>query len=188
VARVLALKLNDDEQRRLTRHHPANTEAYQLYLQGRYYDAKFTYRSFVKAIEGFNQAIALAPRFALAYVGLAEVYFHGATLYFPPNEALPRLQEAAALAMCYTGAGKKRKAEQLLAELQQPGTQHFVAPSYLALTCTARGEADQSFAWLDQAVAAQDESVPLLKIDPRVDGLRADPRFVGLLRRVGLTQ
>lgn len=98
VARALALKLNDAEQRRLTKHHTANTEAYQCYLQGRYYDAKFTYEGFSKAIECFNQALTLDPRFALAYVGLAEVWFHGATFYFPPNEALPRMRDAAAQA------------------------------------------------------------------------------------------
>ena len=94
----------------------------------------------------------------------------------------------ATLAMRYAGAGEKREARQLLAELQQPGAAHFVAPYYLALICVALGEADKAFAWLDQAVAARDESVPLLKVDPRVDGLRADARCTGLLRRVGLSQ
>lgn len=339
VARALALKLSDTEQRRLTKHHTANTEAYQLYLQGRYYDAKLTHEGLTRAIECFNRAIELDPRFALAYVGLAEVYFHGTTFYFAPNESLPRMKEAAThaaaiddtlaeahtmlavvkmnldwdwagaerayqqalkldpgqaiahlwfgwllvllgrhdqsiaelqqaiqldplsqlaygflgsalyfarrfdealthvrravkvapdywmahwmvgnccerlgqwpeaiaaceravalsdapiikatMAACYAGEGSRREAEQLLAELQQPGSQHFVPPYNLALVYAALAENDQAFAWLDQAVAARDENLPLLKVDPRVDGLRADARFAGLLRSVGLTE
>lgn len=77
-------------------------------------------------------------------------------------------------------------AQKLLAELQEPGATHFVTPYYLALIHVALGDADQAFAFLDQAIAMRDENVPLLKVDPRMDNLRSDPRFNDLVQRVGL--
>jgi hypothetical protein len=48
------------------------------------------------------------------------------------------------------------------------------------------GESDQAFEWLERAYQARDPKLPFLKVHPRWDSLRADPRFDDLLRRMGL--
>ena len=73
-----------------------NTEAYQLYLKGRYFWNKRTGPDLQKAIDYFKQAIEKDPGYALAYVGLGDSYIllsgFGAA---PPQDSFP-LAEAAA--------------------------------------------------------------------------------------------
>jgi len=45
---------------------------------------------------------------------------------------------------------------------------------------------DQAFAWLARACEERDEQIVMIKVDPKMDGLRSDPRFSDLLRSIGL--
>jgi TolB-like protein/Tfp pilus assembly protein PilF len=74
VSQKLRARLTGEEQTRLVKNQTQNTEAYQLYLQGRYNWNKRTNQTTTKAIELFQQAIAKDPNYAMAYVGLAESY------------------------------------------------------------------------------------------------------------------
>ncbi len=56
------------------RSYPANSDAYQSYLKGRFFWNKRTGEDIKKAIEYFHQALAKDPKYALAYVGLADSY------------------------------------------------------------------------------------------------------------------
>jgi TolB-like protein/Flp pilus assembly protein TadD len=74
-----------------------NPEAYDLYLQGRYYWNQRTQMGFWKGIESFKQAIDKDPNYARAYAGLADCY-----ILLGPNDVLPAkevylLAKAAAL-------------------------------------------------------------------------------------------
>lgn len=71
----LQLKLTGKEQEQLARRYTESTEAYQLYLKGRYFATKWTEEGFNKAIAFFHQAIAIDPNYALAYDGLAYCYY-----------------------------------------------------------------------------------------------------------------
>jgi len=74
ISEQLRSRLTNEEEKRLTKHHTENTEAYQAYLKGRYYWNKRTGDDLKKAIDYFNQAIAKDPKYALAYAGLADCY------------------------------------------------------------------------------------------------------------------
>jgi len=50
----------------------------------------------------------------------------------------------------------------------------------------ALGEKQQALDWLEKAYEDRNWWMPWLKVEPRLDPLRSDPRFVALLRRVGL--
>ncbi len=56
------------------RHQPANREAEDFYLKGRFYWNKRTPESLNQAVEAFNQAITHDPNYSDAYVGLADCY------------------------------------------------------------------------------------------------------------------
>ena len=74
VAEALAIRLTGDERDLLRKHYTANTEAYQLYLKGRYFLNKSTEEDFRKSIEYFEQALEKDPNYAMAYAGLADSY------------------------------------------------------------------------------------------------------------------
>ena len=57
-----------------TERHPANPEAEDLYLKGRFYWGKRTAESLNQAVDYFTQAIVHDPNYAPAYVGLADCY------------------------------------------------------------------------------------------------------------------
>jgi tetratricopeptide (TPR) repeat protein len=74
IAEKLRLKLTGDEQSRLTRRHTENSQAYQLYLKGRYYFNKLTFDGVQKGIDLIQQALEKDPRYARAYVALADCH------------------------------------------------------------------------------------------------------------------
>jgi len=74
VAETLRAKLTGSEMAAVAKAPTANSEAYELYLKGRFFWNKRTGADLRKAIEYFNQAIAKDPNYARAYVGLADSY------------------------------------------------------------------------------------------------------------------
>lgn len=99
IAEVLRAKLLPSEKGRIERKRTENTEAYQLYLKGRFYWNKRTASDLQKAIEYFNQAIEKDANYALAYAGLASAYAVLPEYSVPAKEALPQAEHAARRAM-----------------------------------------------------------------------------------------
>jgi serine/threonine protein kinase/Tfp pilus assembly protein PilF len=95
----LRLKLTGEEKNRLTKHYTENPEAYQLYLKGSYHLLKYTPEEMRKGLECFNQALAIDPRYALAYDGLADYYGAAVEWTLSSNEAMPKEKEAARKAL-----------------------------------------------------------------------------------------
>jgi eukaryotic-like serine/threonine-protein kinase len=101
ITNKLRLRLTGAEQQLITRRYTDNTEAYDLYLKGRYFYSKASEESLSKSISYYQQAIALDPNYALAYVGLANTYAAlGSVLGFrSPQETFPQSKIFAAKAM-----------------------------------------------------------------------------------------
>jgi serine/threonine protein kinase len=96
----LKLRLNSTEGNRLAKSATDNSEAYQLYLQGRYHWNQRTPAGIKKSLELFQQATEEDPNFALAYAGLADAYNMGANLgVFTPKESSPEAKAAATKAL-----------------------------------------------------------------------------------------
>jgi TolB-like protein/Tfp pilus assembly protein PilF len=96
----LRLRLSGEQKERLTKRYTESTEAYQLYLKGRYHWNKWTPEGWKKSIEYFQQAIEKDPNYALAYVGVSNAYL--ALGFFDvmlPREARLRAEEAAVKAL-----------------------------------------------------------------------------------------
>ncbi len=102
---ALKVKLLGAEKAAVLKRYTDNTEAYQLYLLGRYYYSKWTVDGFKKSIEYYEQAIAKEPNYALAFTGLFASYsylcFHG---FLSPNEAMPQMKAAATRALTIDSA------------------------------------------------------------------------------------
>jgi len=339
VADALALRLSGQEKSRLTKRYTENSEAYQLYLTGRYHWSKATPPDIRKGIGFFQQAIELDPEYALAYAGLAAANralamnadvpakdclpqakaaalkaiqlddslaeAHSALSFsliwydwdwttaekeakravaLDPNsgmahfayahvlsdqghhseaiaeiarareldpvfllfralegmmlhhagrndEALTRLQKTVEfdssfwathlfLGKVYTQqrkypeaiaeftkarqlsggsseaigsigyvaalAGDKEKAYAVLEELKTLSSERYIPPSNVGLVYNALGNESEALSALEKACDERDPRVTLLKVDPRWDSLRDNPRFVAILKRIGL--
>ena len=100
ITQKLQLKLAGDETKGITKKYTDSNEAYQLYLRGRYSFGKRTKDEMLRAIEYFQQAIKLDPKFALAYARISETYGSmPAYPYLSPKEAFPEAKAAAQKAL-----------------------------------------------------------------------------------------
>jgi TolB-like protein/Tfp pilus assembly protein PilF len=92
----------------------------------------------------------------------------------------------AALARVHALSGRDSAARELLVSLEQRAGDEPSLAFFVALVHTARGDRDQAIRWLARSIEARSGSVRYLKVEPRLDPLRSDPRFAGLLERAGL--
>jgi serine/threonine protein kinase/tetratricopeptide (TPR) repeat protein len=100
ISENLRLKLTGAQKKRLTRRYTENTEAYQLYLKGRYHWNKRTQEGIKKGAEYFEQAISLDGDYALAYAGLADCYnLLSSYSAIPPRTAFLRAKATAMKAL-----------------------------------------------------------------------------------------
>ncbi len=337
ISEKLRIKLTGEEKKLLGKRYTDNTEAYRLYLQGRFCMSKMTKDALNSAIRYFHQAIGIDPEYALAYAGLADAFYALSSAHLPPNEAMPkaraaaeqalhiddslaeahaslglvkafyewdwsgaegeyrraielnpgyasahhwygwslaligRLDEAiaeikqaseldplsleintdlglsflfareferaieqfrkvvemdpnfiwthffmgwaeeqrgnyaaavsefqktaqlddsplilAALGHTYAVSGERDKALQVLEEMKELQKSCHVSSYHFAILHAALGNKDEALEWLGKSYNAREEALVWLKVDPRLDTLRTDPRFIALQRRVGL--
>jgi len=90
ISEHLKVKLNSEQRRGLAKHYTDNTEAYELYLRGRYFWNQRSLPGMKKGIEYFVQAIRRDARYALAYAGMADCYLMLSVYQLPPREFVPK--------------------------------------------------------------------------------------------------
>lgn len=102
IAEQVHLKLTPERSARLREFRHVNAQAFEDYLQGRYFWNKRTPEGYEKGIEFFTKAITLDPSYAPAYTGLADAYaLLGSAVndVLPRREAMTRAREAAKKAL-----------------------------------------------------------------------------------------
>lgn len=90
----------------------------------------------------------------------------------------------ASMSRSYALAGDSDQARRLLDEVLTLAQEQHVSEYYIAYAYLALGEIEKSLCSLEKACTEQDCELPLLQVDPRLDKLRHEPRFVRLLERV----
>jgi eukaryotic-like serine/threonine-protein kinase len=113
------------------------------------------------------------------------------------QEALASLQQAVALSRHdvnlswlgygYVAAGRRAEAMKLLRELEAEAVRRRVSPTYIARIYLGLGDNDRALAWLRKGYDEHSDHLLNLGVEPIYDPLRADPRFVEMLRGIGLT-
>jgi len=83
-------------------------------------------------------------------------------------------------------SGDTAKGRAVLQELKSLESQRYVPPSNLALLSYVLGEKDEAFSWLEKAYQDHDIRLCRLKVDSKWDSMRSEPRFVEILKRIGL--
>jgi serine/threonine-protein kinase len=146
------------------------------------------------AIEQHKRTIELFPASFLAQENLADTYEAKGS----HEEAFAAYQRwataagmsaetIAALGQAYRSGGMKGYWRKRLEMEKQEAEEGNVWFFRLATLHARVGEREQALSWLEKACAEHYDRMIFLKVDPAFDGLRRDPRFSDLLRRVGLS-
>jgi serine/threonine-protein kinase len=112
---------------------------------------------------------------------LAESHYRGALDRAPADVTL-----LASLGRAHALDGRPDDARAVLARLDSLSAERYVSPYLLAGIAEALGDQRRAFAWLEEAVADRSGELVDLDLDPRLDRLRGDRRFVRIRRSVGL--
>jgi len=92
------------------------------------------------------------------------------------------------LAHAYAISGNQEEARRLLRELTDQSSRRFVSSYSLAAIHVGLGERDAALELLEKALRERDRGMAWIKVAPRLDPLRADPRFTDILRRMKLVE
>jgi len=157
----------------------------------------FYARDYDKAIEYYQKTLELDPDFPPAHGQLPAAYeqkrmYDQAITGFQKGTNLKGSREwyfsLSGLAHVYAVAGNKGEAQKLLSEMKDLSVRQYVPADRIALIYAGLGDKDEAFAWLEKAYDERSFNMTWLKVEPRWDSLRSDPRFADLVRRLGLPQ
>ena len=150
-------------------------------------------REYEKSVFNYRMSLELDPRFDGTHTGLARSL-----------EALGQFREARAeyeeglrlsgglatpslgLAHLEAAMGNEQEARRILTELTEARSTRVVSAWGIAVLHASLGDVDEAFRWLDIAVEERAAGLILLRVHPRLDPIRKDPRYDLLVRRLGL--
>jgi TolB-like protein/Tfp pilus assembly protein PilF len=146
-------------------------------------------RKFDVAIGYFRKALEMDPNFVLGRANLGLAYLQKRDY----SSAISEFRKAASdspdalagLGCAYGLQGRKLEAEQVLSDLKLMSQRQYVDLSHLASIYAALGDKEKALVLLEQCYR-EHALLTGLKVDPRWDNLRSDPRFVNLMKRIGL--
>jgi tetratricopeptide (TPR) repeat protein len=94
--------------------------------------------------------------------------------------------KVAALGRAYAISGKKEEALKAIDELKALSKERYVSPYCITLIYASMGEKDHAIEWLQKAYDEHVAELIYMKVDPYLDKIRSDPRFIELLSKVRL--
>lgn len=150
-------------------------------------------RKYEQAIEQYKKALELDPDFARTHFFLGLAYISNSMF----EEAIAEIKKAitfsgentvmlALLASAIAMSGKKDEATKILKDLKKRLKRGYVPSFNLAILYMGLDEKASAFEWLEKAYQERSSWLVSLKVEPILDGLRSDPRFTALLKKVGL--
>ena len=144
-----------------------------------------------ESIRQSRKTLEMDPNFGLAHnhLGLAYLETHRYAEAVAELRAAVRLSggsptSLANLARAYAASGNRGEAEKLLLDLKQRAAPGYSHGSEIAVVYAALGDADHAMEWL--AKGYDERFNPGVLLRPGFDPLRRDPRFLDVLRRIGL--
>jgi pentatricopeptide repeat protein len=94
---------------------------------------------------------------------------------------------ASPLIHAYVRAGRPEEARQVLEDLLALARQRYVTPYKIAAAYAAIGDNPLALDWLERAYQEHDHRLVMLRVEPQFDGLRREPRFIELQRKLART-
>lgn len=174
--------------------HDAALRLNPLWLIGRSNlgDSYFMAGRYAEAVEQYKKVLDLEPNFTFARVDLGLTYAEQGKF----QDAIAQLQKAyeldhgtyVTLAYVYARSGNRNEAANILTHVLDSSKQHYVSPVDIAFVYLALGQQHQACKWLERAYNARDSGLVDRIVGPYFAGLRSNPCFQDLMRRVGFPQ
>ncbi len=95
-------------------------------------------------------------------------------------------EPSSGLAHVFAKMGRRDEALDIVRQLLEMRERKYISPYGIASIHACLGEFDESLTWLERSYAEHDQTLVWLKVHPRLDPLREDPRFQDLLTRLNL--
>jgi TolB-like protein/DNA-binding winged helix-turn-helix (wHTH) protein/Tfp pilus assembly protein PilF len=144
-------------------------------------------RQYDRSIAQLKGTLEMDPSYEWAHLILGQAYEQKGEF----SSALTELHKAvelshgspliiSALAHAYAISGNQSEAQKLLTQLQVQAKKQYVSPYYVATVFLALGKNDLAMDWLEKALADRSNGLVFLKVEPELDPLRSDPRFIAL--------
>jgi TolB-like protein len=149
-------------------------------------------REYAEAAEEFGKALQVSPDYFMLHYVLGRASSHGADAHAESKTAaavageIPLMDTAWGLVNAVNG--RKDQAEEKIRELETAGKNRYVPATYFGMLYAGLGKKKQAFTWLEKAYEERADGLTWLNVLPALDGLRSEPRFQDLLRRIGFAQ
>ena len=155
-------------------------------------------RRFDEALQQIQRTLELDPTYFYGYMFLgmcqeqkgqfrdaAAAFERARKLTAEAGETPPEI--LADLVRSHVQGGDRAAAEKVRDELDALTSRRYVSRHDLALVSLALGDRPAALDWLEKAYEDRNWYMPWIHLDPRFDPIRSEPRFVELVRRMGLT-
>ena len=156
-------------------------------------EAYYFARNYEKSVMHYRMGLELDPRFDGAHTGLARSLealgrFDEARVEYEEGRRLSSgiASPSFGLAHLAAASGNEAEARRLLGELIEGRATSVVSAWGIAVLHASLGDIEETFKWLEVAVEERSPGLILLRVHPRLDPIRNDPRYHALVRRVGL--
>lgn len=148
-------------------------------------------RQYDRAIQQLRNTLEMDPSYELPHLVLGMSYAQKGDF----KDAIPEIRQAvelshgtplmvSALANAYARSGNKAEAEKSLAELAKASAEEYVSPYYFAVAYAGLGQNETALDWLEKAYSDRSNGLVFLKVEPALDALRREPRFLALQRKM----
>jgi TolB-like protein/DNA-binding winged helix-turn-helix (wHTH) protein/Tfp pilus assembly protein PilF len=148
-------------------------------------------RDYDRSIAQLRDTLEMDPSYEWAHLTLGQAYEEKGQY----DLALEELQRAveisnssplmiSALAHAYALSGNHSESRKRLAQLDALSKQQYVSPFYVAIVYLGLGNNELAMSWLQKAYADRSNGLVFLKVEPELDPLRSDPRFISLLHKL----
>ncbi len=155
-------------------------------------DGHYYRKEFDQGIAQAKRVIDMDPNFSTAYPTLIENYI-GASMKSEAIQAAERYADLVSpvegkvmYAYVYAHLGMKEESRKLLSEIEPVYKGEKLNPSFIAFIHFLLGEGDEGFEWLEKAYQSYDRYILLIGIERWMEPFRSDPRYLGMLKKMGL--
>jgi len=156
-------------------------------------DAYYYAREYAKSVPYYRRAIELDPRFDGAHTDLARSLealgqFDEAFRQYEEGRRLAGTVAGPSFGLAHLAAarGDTAEARRMLDALKAARSTRVVSAWGIAALHSCLGDVDEAFQWLETAVLEGASGLVFLRVHPRLDALRQDPRHAALVKRLGM--